>query len=80
MVAGKLKYELKSTMKKFCIITCVAIFCWSCNGNGKVDETKLNEAGEKLQNAVQKGTDTLGAKLKRLKNKIDSSNADTSRQ
>jgi hypothetical protein len=78
-MAGKLKYELKKGMKKNILIIAVITFCSACNGNGKVDETKLNEAGEKLQKTVQKGTDSIGAKLKRLKNKIDTTHADTSK-
>ena len=66
-------------MKKNILIITVISFCWACNGNGKIDESKLNEAGEKLQKTVQKGTDSIGAKLERLKDKIDTTHADTSK-
>jgi hypothetical protein len=66
-------------MKKNILIIAIITFCWACNGNGKVDETKLNEAGEKLQKTVQTGADSIGSKLKRLKNKIDTTHADTSK-
>lgn len=65
-------------MKKAIFILTIIIGCYACN-EGKVDESKLNEAGEKLQHTVQKGTDSIGAKLKRLKNKIDTTHRDTSK-
>jgi peptidoglycan hydrolase CwlO-like protein len=66
-------------MKKKILAIAVTTLMCACNGNGKVDESKLNEAGEKLQKTVQTGTDSIGAKLKRLKNKIDTTRADTSK-
>ena len=67
-------------IKRFFAIASISFFV-ACNGNGKVDETKLNEAGVKLQKTVQKGTDSIGAELKRLKHKIDTSttHSDTSK-
>lgn len=65
-------------MKKNMTIVIATFFCFACN-NGKVDEHKLDEAGNKLQKTVEKGADSVGAKLKRLKNKIDSTHTDTSR-
>lgn len=63
-------------MKKNIIIAIVSVFCFACN-NGKVDEQKLDAAGDKLKKTVEKGADSAEAKLKRLKNKIDSTNRDT---
>jgi hypothetical protein len=65
-------------MRKSMIIVIVSVFCFACN-NGKVDEHKIDEAGNKLQKTVEKGADSVEAKLKRLKNKIDSTHSDTSR-
>ena len=65
-------------MKREWILLALAGAFLSCSG-GKVDERKLDEAGDKLQKTVEKGADSVGAKLGRLKDKIDSSHADTSR-
>lgn len=54
----------------------LALIITSCS-NGKVDEGKIDAAGSKLQKTVEKGADSVGAKLERLKNKIDSSHTDT---
>lgn len=56
----------------------IVAFCSSCN-NGKVDERKLNEAGEKLQKTVEKVADSAGSKIERLKDKLDKDSADTIR-
>jgi hypothetical protein len=58
-------------MKKSLLITGIITLCIACNGNGKVNEKEIEAAGDKLQNTVEKGVDTLGSKLKKLKNKID---------
>jgi hypothetical protein len=69
---------LKFNMRKNTIITIISVFCFACN-DGKVDEKKLDAAGDKLKKTVEKGADSVEAKLKRLKNKIDTTRRDTSR-
>jgi hypothetical protein len=64
-------------MKKNILIAMITTFCFACNESGKFDEGKLNDAGDKFQKTVKKGADTIGAKLKRLKNKIDTTHIDT---
>jgi hypothetical protein len=56
--------------KNFCIVA-IALFCFACEGDVKVDEQKLDSAGAKLQKTVEKGADSLGAKLDRLEDKLD---------
>jgi len=58
-------------MKKGIVLLIITASFLACNGNVKVDEKKLDEAGEKLQKTVKKGVDTIGSKLKKLKNKLD---------
>jgi PBP1b-binding outer membrane lipoprotein LpoB len=58
-------------MKKYALILAVALFCFGCDGEVKVDEKKIDEAGDKLQKTVEKGADSVGAKLERLKDKLD---------
>lgn len=58
-------------MKKIIFIFCVSLFCFGCDEEVKVDEKKLDEAGEKLQQSVEKGVDSIGVKLNRLKDKLD---------
>ena len=65
-------------MRKSLLITVISVFCFACN-DGKLDERKLDKAGDKLQNTVEKGADSVEAKLKRLKNRIDTTRRDTSR-
>ena len=57
---------------------CFVLLLISCS-NGKLDENKLDAAGDKLQKTVEKGADSVGSKLDRLKDKLDSSRTDTSR-
>ncbi len=63
-------------MRKNVLLIVVTAFCLACN-NGKVDERKLDEAGDKLQKTVKKTVDSAGAKLERLKDKLDTDSADT---
>ncbi len=56
----------------------ISVFCFACS-NGKVDEQKIDAAGDKLKTTVEKGADSVEAKLKRLKNRIDTTRRDTSR-
>lgn len=58
-------------MKKYAVILTIAVFCFGCEGEVKVNEDKLNEAGDKLQKTVEKGADSIGAKLDRLEDKLD---------
>ncbi len=56
----------------------IASFCFGCeDGEVKVNEQKLDSAGAKLQKTVEKGADSIGAKLDRLEDKLDKD--DTSR-
>jgi hypothetical protein len=64
-------------MKK-CIIIIGLPLCFGCS-NGRIDEGKLDAAGDKLQQKVEEGADSVGSKLERLKDKIDSSRRDTIR-
>jgi hypothetical protein len=64
-------------MKKNVSILAIALFCFGCDGEVKVNEQKLDSAGAKLQKTVEKGADSIGAKLDRLEDKLDKD--DTSR-
>lgn len=55
----------------------LAVFFTACDADVKVNEEKLEEAGEKLQETVEKGVDTVGSKLKKLKDKIKERKKDT---
>jgi predicted small secreted protein len=70
-VAGKLRLELKRNMKRSLLIAAIIALSTACDGDVKVNEKEIEAAGDKLQNTVEKGVDTLGSKLKKLKNKID---------
>lgn len=64
-------------MKKCFVFAIAFAFLTACeSGKVKVNEEKLNEAGEKLQKTVEKGADSVGAKLERLKDKIDEKKRD----
>lgn len=63
-------------MRKNALIILVIAFSISCK-NGKVDERKLDEAGEKLQKTVEKTVDSAGSKLERLKDKLDKDSTGT---
>ncbi|WP_018616312.1 hypothetical protein [Segetibacter koreensis] len=65
-------------MRKNTLLIFVTLFCFACN-NGKVDERKLDEAGDKLQKTVKKTVDSAGATIKRLKDKLDKDSMDTIR-
>lgn len=75
---GKLRNSLKKVMRKNVFLMVIIVFCCSCN-NGKVDERKLNEAGEKLQKTVKKVVDSAGSKIERLKDKLDKDSTDSVR-
>ena len=49
----------------------VAFFYYGCEGEVKINEQKLDKAGEKIQKSVEKGVDSIGAKLERVKDKLD---------
>lgn len=63
-------------MRKKVLLIVASASCFACN-NGKVDERKLDEAGVKLQKTVKKTVDSAGAKLERLKDKLDKDSMDT---
>ncbi len=63
-------------MRKNVLLMLIIAFNFSCN-NGKVDERKLDEAGDKLQKSVKKVVDTAGAKIEKLKNKLEKEGSDT---
>ena len=71
-------YDQKFSMRKSLLTTTICVVCFACS-DGKLDEKKLDNAGDKLQNTVEKGADSVEAKLKRLKNRIDTARRDTSR-
>lgn len=58
-------------MRRYLVFLVTALFCFACEGEIKVDEKKIDEAGDKLQKTVEKGADSLGAKLDRLEDKLD---------
>lgn len=58
-------------MKKYVVILIVAVACFGCEGEVKVNEEKLNKAGDKLQKTVEKGADSIGAKIDRLEDRLD---------
>ena len=62
-------------MKKNILLILVTFFNFSCN-NGKVDERKLDQAGEKVQKSVKKVVDTAGSKIEKFKNKLDKDRTD----
>lgn len=57
-------------MRKYSLILMVFAFCSSCDSNGRLNENKINEAGDKLQKTVEKGADSLGSKVERLKDSL----------
>ncbi len=63
-------------MRKNVLLMLIIAINFSCN-NGKVDERKLDEAGDKLQKSVKKVVDTAGAKIEKLKNKLEKEGSDT---
>jgi predicted small secreted protein len=64
-------------MKKLIVALVICSSLHACKGGVKVDEKDFETAGKELQHAVKKGVDTAGAKLKELKNKLDSNRRDT---
>lgn len=58
-------------MQRLILILTIAVFCFGCDGEIKVNEQKVDSAGAKLQRTVEKGVDSIGAKLDRLEDKLD---------
>ena len=56
-------------MKKTIVSTAFIVFLGACS-DGKLDESKLDAAGDKLQKAVEKGADSLVSKADRLKDSL----------
>jgi hypothetical protein len=55
-------------MRKYSVILAVAITLFGCEGEEiKVNEEKLNKAGDKLQKTVEKGADSIGESSTDLK-------------
>lgn len=50
-------------MKKLAIVLCVVGALAACNSNGTINEQKIDEAGDKLQNTVEKTADTIVSKV-----------------
>lgn len=67
----KFEVRFKKVMKRTAFLFAVALFCFGCDGEVKVNEEKLDKAGDKLQKTVEKGADSLGAKLDRLEDRLD---------
>ena len=64
-------------MKKSFLLIAIAAFHLSCNDD-VINDKEIDKAGKKLQKTVKKATDSAGAKLERLKDKIEKSHSDTS--
>lgn len=63
-------------MRRNWFILAVIKFCFGCDGEVKINEQKLDTAGARLQKTVEEGVDTIGAKLHRLKDKLDKDTLD----
>lgn len=63
-------------MKRNWFILVVVMLFVGCDGEVKVNDQKLDTAGAKLQRTVEKGVDSIGAKLHRLKDKLDKDSVD----
>lgn len=63
-------------MGKNVLLIMITAFNFSCT-EGKVDERKLDEAGEKLQQSVEKVVDTAKSKIEKLKDKLNTDSSDT---
>ncbi len=60
----------KKVMRRILVIIITIAFNLSCS-NGKVDERKLDAAGDKLQESVEKVVDTAESKIDKLKDNLD---------
>jgi len=58
-------------MKKSAFILAVVFFFGGCDGEIKINEQKLDTAGARIRKSLEKGVDSAGAKLDRLKDKLD---------
>lgn len=65
-------------MRKNILLILIIALNFSCD-NGKVDERKLDEAGDKLQKSVKEAVDTAGSKIEKLKDKLEKDGSDTMR-
>ena len=57
-------------MRKYSLLILLCIVGVSSCSDGKLDEGKINEAGQELQQKVEKGADTLVSKVKKLKDTL----------
>ena len=65
-------------MKKLFILVVLVSYLNACDeGKVKINEKEIEAAGEKLQQTVEKGVDTVGAKLKKVKEKIEEKQKDS---
>lgn len=71
VMAGNLKVATKKLMKRLFSVVMATQFLLACDGEVKVNEAKIDSAGAKLQQTVEKGVDSIGAKLDRLEDKLD---------
>ena len=63
-------------MKRFVLLLLVSASFFACDGGIKVNEEKIDAAGDKLQKTVEKGADSIAAKAERLKDKLDNDTLD----
>ena len=65
-------------MKKIFMLVVLVSCLNACDeGKVKINEKEIEAAGEKLQQTVEKGVDTVGAKLKKVKEKIEEKQKDS---
>jgi len=62
-------------MKKFTLILLLAGGFVACS-DGRIDEGKIDAAGDKLQNTVEKGADSIAAKVERIVDSLDRDTTD----
>lgn len=62
-------------MKKIAVMFCMVALL-SCDAEVRVDEDKIEKAGEDLEHSVEKGIDTVGARLDRFEDRIDRDDSD----
>ena len=58
-------------MRKVIFLIFVSPIFFACEGDIKVNEQKVDSAGAKLQRTVEKGVDSIAAKIDRLEDKLD---------
>lgn len=76
LVGKKIEPEGKKAMKKN-IMSAVLLIAFTGCTNGTLDEGKLNAAGDKLQKTVEKGADSIAAKVDRFADSLKRDSSDT---